>query len=46
MPHVCRHLRRPEDGLGFPGAGIIGNCELPNVLGTAEPSLQPQDFSY
>lgn len=33
-PHVCRHPRRPEDDLEFPGAGIKGNCEPSNALGT------------
>lgn len=29
--HVCRFLWRPEDGIRFPGGGVIGACEPPNV---------------
>lgn len=30
-PRVCRCLQRPEEGMQFPGAGVRGSCELPDV---------------
>ena len=36
--HTHRHLKRPEEGVGFPGAGVTVNCELPNMgLGDENP---------
>lgn len=29
--HVCRHPRGLEKGIGFPGTGVIGDCERPSV---------------
>ena len=31
VPHVCGCPRRLEEGIGFPGAGVIGECMLLNV---------------
>jgi hypothetical protein len=32
---MCRYVQMPEEGVGSPGAGVIGVCELPGVvLGT------------
>lgn len=32
MPHVCRCLQYPEEGIGSPQSGVKGNCE-PSDLG-------------
>jgi hypothetical protein len=32
--HVCmsvQYLKRPEEGIRSPGAGVTGSCELPDV---------------
>jgi hypothetical protein len=31
MSHVNRCPERPEEDAGFPGAGVKGSCELPDV---------------
>jgi hypothetical protein len=31
VPPLCVYSRRPEDGVGSPGAGITGSCKLPLV---------------
>lgn len=53
--HMCKHLWRPEQGVGFHEAVVTGDCEPPTwALGTGpwvlckristvEPSLQPQE---
>lgn len=27
----CNRQLSPEEGVGFPGARVIGSCELPNI---------------
>lgn len=29
VPNTCR---KPDQGIGSPGIGVTGNCELPTVL--------------
>lgn len=31
MTCVCRYPQRPEEGIRFPGAGVMGECELLGV---------------
>jgi hypothetical protein len=38
--HVYKYPKRPEEGLRFPGAGVIGSCELPG-LGAGNQSQSP-----
>ena len=36
--HTHRYLKRSEEGVRFLGAGVTGNCELPNMgLGNGNP---------
>lgn len=39
--HMCVYLQRPEDHARSPGVGVLGGCELPDVLlGTGPRLLQ------
>jgi hypothetical protein len=29
MPHECRWMQKPEEGIGSHGARVIGGCTLP-----------------
>lgn len=31
IPHVCRSLWRPEEGVEYPGTRVADDCEPPNV---------------
>lgn len=42
--HDCRCLRRPEDGIRFPGAEVAGNFELPNGESIGNCPLEGQSF--
>lgn len=46
--HVSTALWRPERGVRFPGDGVIGSCELPDMdgCGPSEGPLQEEALIY